>query len=275
MIRTTLFLIIFFLWLPSFAQNEYLISVKNKLGDRISYASISWGKSTGVSANEAGVVRISNTTPIDTIYASSVGYPIQTARLAQLPRKGDTLLVILSEQTAFLPRITVFAKQKVSDVGITETETSFISNRYRNVIAALEVQQPGELCKIKSVSVFIHKKSQMNVPFRIRIFSKNESGLPESDLLLSNVVCKTYKLNEWNEVSLEDYNVFTGAKEFFLAIEWLNIAELKDNNDLQIGLTNRDARAGTLFKLANKPWRKLGVAGSKFDNIMLKASLIN
>lgn len=179
------------------------------------------------------------------------------------------------EQTATLPPITVFAKEKISEVGIKETETSFISNRYRNVIAALEVRQPGEFCKIKSVSVFIHKKSQLNVPFRIRIFSKNSSGLPESDLLMSNVICETYKPNEWNEISIEKNNVFIDNKEFFIAIEWLNIDELKDKNDLQIGLTNKEASFGTMFKLANKPWRKLGISGIKLDNIMLKASLIN
>lgn len=271
----SLFLIIISLSISLFAQNEYLISVKNKLGGRISYASISWGKATGVSTNETGIVRISSIAPIDTIYASSVGYPIQTSSLNDLPRIGDTILVILSEQTAALPPIIIFAKEKINEVGITETETSYISNRYRNVIAALEVRQPGELCKIKSVSVFIHKKSQPNIPFRIRIFSKNGSGLPENDLLTSNVICETYKSNEWNEISLEVYNVFIDAKEFFLAIEWLNIAELKDNNDLQIGLTNKDARIGTLFKLANKPWRKIGISDSKFDNIMLKANLIN
>ncbi len=275
MIRINFCLFIFLLSISSFAQNEYLISVKNKLGERLSFASISWGKSTGVSTNETGIVRISTTAPIDTIYASSVGYPIQPSKLVELPRKGDTLLVILAEQTASLPPITVFANEKISEVGITETETSFISNRYRNVIAALEVRQLGELCKIKSVSVFIHKKSQLNVPFRVRIFSKNGSGLPENDLLTSNVICKIYKLNEWNEISLVDYNVFIDSKEFFLAIEWLNIAELNDNNDLQIGLTNKHVQVGTLFKLANKPWRKLGIAGSKFDNIMLKANLIN
>ncbi len=271
----SLFLIIFFVSISLYAQNEYLISVNNKLGNRIPYASISWGKTNGVSANEKGVAKISNTAQIDTIYASSVGYPIQTLRLNDLPRNGDTILVILSEQTSTLPPITVFAKENISEVGIKETETSFISNRYRNVIAALEVRQPGELCKIKSVSVFIHKKSQLNVPFRIRVFSKNSAGLPENDLLTSNVICETYKPNEWNEISIEEHNVFIDTKEFFLAIEWLNIDELKDNNDLQVGLTNKDASVGTLFKLANKPWRKLGISGSKLDNIMLKANLKN
>lgn len=269
------FLIFFFVIVSVNAQSQYLISVRNKLGYGIPYASISWGKITGISANSIGFAKISNSSVIDTIYVSSVGYPIQTLRIKDLPITADTILVILSEQTVSLPPLTVFAKEKISEVGITETETSFISNRYRNVIAALEVRQPSELCKIKSVSVFIHKKSQLNVPFRIRIFNKNGLGLPENDLLTTNVICETYKKNEWNEIVLENYNVFIDKKEFFLAIEWLNISDLQDNNDLQVGLTNKDNQVRTLFKLANKPWKKLGISGSKFDNIMLKANLIN
>lgn len=264
----------FFLSVSLFAQYEYLVSVHNKLGNKIQYASISWGKTTGISANESGIAKISSTSPIDTIYTSSVGYPIQSFLIKDLPRSGDTICIMLFEQNDFLPHITIFSKEKMSEVGITEKETSFISNRYRNVIAALEVRQPSELCKIKSVSVFIHKNSQPNVPFRIRIFSKNSSGLPNNDLLTSNIICKSYQNNKWNEISLENDNVFINAKEFFIAIEWLNISELKDNNDLQVGLTNKSLQIGTFFKLANKPWRKGGTTGSKFDNIMLKANLV-
>jgi hypothetical protein len=268
------FLFFFFLSVSLFAQYEYLVSVHNKLGNKIQYASISWGKTTGISANESGIAKISSTSPIDTIYASSVGYPIQSFLIKDLPRSGDTIRIVLFEQNDFLPPITIFSKEKIAEVGITEKETSFISNRYRNVIAALEVRQPSELCKIKSVSVFIHKNSQLNVPFRIRIFSKNSSGLPDNDLLTSNVICKSYQNNQWNEISLENDNVFINAKVFFIAIEWLNITELKDNNDLQVGLTNKSLQIGTFFKLANKPWRKSVTTGSKFDNIMLKANLV-
>jgi hypothetical protein len=268
------FLFFFFISISLLAQYEYLISVHNKLGNKIQYASISWGKTTGVSANESGIAKISSTSPIDTIYASCVGYPIQSFLLNNLPRSGDTIRIVLFEQSAVLPPITIFSKEKISEVGITENETSFISNRYRNVIAALEVRQPSEICKIKSISVFIHKKSQLNVPFRIRIFSKNSSGLPDNDLLISSIICKSYQLNKWNEISLENDNVFVSVKEFFIAIEWLSIAELKDNNDLQVGLTNKNVQIRTFFKLANKPWRKSGTIGSKVENIMLKAYLV-
>lgn len=102
----------FFVSISLYAQNEYLISVNNKLGNKLPYASISWGKTNGISANEKGVAKISNTDQIDTIYASSVGYPIKTLRLKDLPRNGDTILVMLSEQTANLSPITVFCKRK-------------------------------------------------------------------------------------------------------------------------------------------------------------------
>jgi hypothetical protein len=272
--------ILFFILCNSFfalGQNEYLFSVKNEKGEKLPYASISWGKgSKGISANENGFAKIVSVNLIDTIHASSVGYPIKHLIISELQKIGDTLNITLIQQKNILPPITVFSNEKITEVGIVETETSFISNKYRNVIAAVEVQQPGSLCKIKTVSVFISRKSDKNVPFRIRVFGKNSLGQPEHDFLTSNVVCNSYKINDWNNVSLEDNNVFMDLKEFFIAIEWLNITDNNiKNNDLQIGLTNKNSKAITQFKFPNQPWKILGHPDLKFDNIMLKTTLIN
>lgn len=270
-----LFFYLFLVSYSSISQYNYLFVIENKNGDRLPYASISWGRSNGVSANEHGIVKFSSSNLIDTIYASNIGYSVSTTTIENLEKVNDTLRILLEFDQPFLPPITLFSKEKNVVVGITDPETSFISNRYRNVLAAVEIQQPGETCKIKSISVFIHKKSQQQVPFRIRVFDKNQQGFPDKDLLRENVICTKYQLNQWNEINLSDNNILTSDKHFFIAIEWLNIPELNDNNDLQIGLTNKESRQITLFKLSNKPWKKFGLGDGKFDNIMLKAILIH
>jgi len=262
-----------FVLAASYGQYEYLLSVKDKKGVQLPYASVSWGGAAGISANESGFVKISSIKPIDTFFISNIGHIPLTVATSDVSRVRDTLLFLLAQEQALLPPVIVISHQRTTEVGITAPQTSFVSNRYRNVLAAVLVHQPGQVCKIKSVSVFIHKKSQKSIPFRIRIFDKSENRVPGTDLLRNSVAVSTYQVNEWNEINLEENNVITESKDFFIAIEWLNIPDLKENNDLQIGLSNKDSRVITYYKIDNKAWKQYTIPGSKFDNIMIKATL--
>jgi hypothetical protein len=260
--------------LNSHGQFNYSLSVENKAGIRLPYSSIYWGKNNGVSSNEYGIVNISLPKQVDTFFVTNVGYKTAFIITSTLQKNTDTFRVVLDEQESTLPALTIFSNEKTIDVGVSETATSFVSNRFRNVLAAVEVEQPSTLCKINSISVFIYKKSQLKVPFRVRVFTKNGVGFPDIDLLRENVICTDYKPNQWNVINLIDYNVIVDSKAFFIAVEWLNLPDINENNDLQIGLSNKDSRKITIFKLGNKPWKKLEFPGYKFDNIMIKATLI-
>ena len=107
-----------------------------------------------------------------------------------------------------MPPVTIFSAKRDSDIGIQDRQTSFISNNYRGLIGAVKVNQPGKICKIESISIFVHKKSAKNIPFRIRVFAVAENGYPAEDLLRESIVIDSYNVGEWNSIALSESNIF-------------------------------------------------------------------
>jgi len=255
------------------AQNRYILKINNNEGKFLPYASISWGKFNGITANQYGIVEIEANLIIDTITVSCVGYIQKDFTIRSFEKNQDTIQLYLNNQESILNPVIVFSKEKSIELGIYKKQTSFISNKYRNVIAAVIIQQPTSVCRIYSISFFINKNSQENVPLRIRAYTINNQGLPDNDLLIENIVINKYKTNSWNEVLLADYNICIAEKQFFIGIEWLNSINDYKNNDLQVGLTNQHDSLVTYYKLANKKWMILKSSCGKSDNIMLKTTL--
>lgn len=254
-------------------QNKYHFVIQNKFNERLPYASLFWEKSTGFSANAMGVLSVITETPIDSIFVSSIGYKTLHTAIRQLQIRNDSIVVILSPQESTLPSITVHSTKNVSDLGIQEGQTSFLSNRYRNLIGAVKVTQPSKTCKIESVSVFIYKKSTENIPFRIRIFAVDKNGYPGEDLLRESVVIDSYNIGQWNTFYLNERNIYIDHINFFIGIEWLN--QPNTNGALQIGLTDKIKEAYSFYRFANREWRHLKYANeSKPENLMIKTRIL-
>lgn len=271
------FLIIFFLYINQAysQQNQYHFIIKNKDNQRLPYASISWFKSAGFSANEMGVLSISSNTPIDSIVVANIGYRTLYTPIKYLEKINDSFLVTLSSQESELPPITIFSGKKNAEFGVDERHTSFISNGYKGLIGVVRVIQPGKVCKIESLSVFIDRKSDQGIPFRIRIFSDTEKGFPGDDLLRESIVIDTYKIGDWNSFNLNDRNILIEHPSFYIGIEWLNLPNKIGNGTLQIGLTNKIKDARSYFRFANRDWKIHSVqTHSSIDNLLIKTKIL-
>lgn len=124
---------LFFCLLIFFAksQNKYHFIIQDKAKDRLPYASLSWFKAAGFSANDAGVVSVTADTPIDTVIVSTIGYKTLYASINDLEKRNDSFVITLAPQESFLQPVTNFSAKKADDIGIQERQTSFISNNYR------------------------------------------------------------------------------------------------------------------------------------------------
>jgi hypothetical protein len=255
-------------------QNKYHFIIQNKFNERLPYASLFWEKSTGFSANAMGILSVTTETPIDSIFVSSIGYKTLHTAIRQLQIRNDSIVVILSPQESVLPTLTIFSSSKDRDIGIDERQTSFFSNNYRSMKGVVKVNQPGKVCQIESVSIFINKKSAENIPFRLRIYTVAENGYPGEDLLRENIIIDSYTIGDWNTVFLNDSSIIIEQPIFFIGIEWLNLPQKMSNGALQIGLTNKIKEAHSYFQFANRGWRLNNTINETApDNLMIKAKI--
>lgn len=256
-------------------QNKYNFIIQNKANERLPFASLYWPRSAGFSANKEGVISITSDSPIDSIIVSSIGYKTIQTNISSLQKSNDSIVVVLTPQESILPSVTIFSKTNETDLGIQERQTSFISNNYRSLTGVVKIYQPNKICKIKSVSIFINKKSAENIPFRIRIFAITESGYPGEDLLRDNIVIESYSIGEWNTFYLGDSNIFIEHPFFFIGIEWLNQPQIKTKGNLQIGLTSKINEAQTYFQFANREWRIHRYINQPVaENLMIKTKVL-
>lgn len=275
MISRFLFLLFFIVNQTYSQQNNYHFIIQNKAQERLPYASLSWFKAAGFSANAAGVVSVSVDTPIDSVIVSTIGYKTLYTSISDLEKRKDSFVITLTTQEDLLPPVTIFSAKRDSDIGIQDRQTSFISNNYRGLIGAVKVNQPGKICKIESISIFVHKKSAKNIPFRIRVFAVAENGYPAEDLLRESIVIDSYNVGEWNSIALSESNIFIEQPVFFIGLEWLNQPEKIGKGALQIGLTDKLSEAYSYFRFANREWRLPKYANqSSTDNLMIKAKII-
>jgi hypothetical protein len=266
-----LFFISFIFYQNNFAQYNYIFSVINNKGVVMPYATIYWGKTSGISANENGVALINSNNAIDTFYITNVGHNQVIHTINNSQKNSDTIKVLLTELNIDLPPITIFANFKTQTFGITEKQTSHFSNQYRNVMAVVKIEQPKSICKVNSISVFINRNAKYAIPFRIRVFNSTNTQLPGTDLLRNSIVINSYKPGEWNVISLSDQNLFIEDKIFFVGIEWLNTSdELKS---LEVGLTDKHVDNITYYKLLNKGWKRQISYDGHLDNIMINAQI--
>ena len=101
----------------------------------------------------------------------------------------------------------------------------------------------------------------------------NKNDLPGKDILNENIVIDKYKTNSWNNYRLDSMSIQLPINGFFVAIEWL-CTDIKSENDLCIGLTNKLAESSTFYKYVNSDWIQLKMNSiSVKDNIMLKVGI--
>lgn len=252
---------------------KYNFVITSEKGDRLEYATVMW-KSGGLSANDLGVCVINSENPIDTFFITNVGYNSIKKSAMELSFNNDTAYIKLSPTTSKLPEIFVISNGKTLEKGtIAESPNSFIINQTpAHVQGSVSIDIENDVAQILSVSFFVHKGSSTDLPLRVRIY-KDNNGIPGEDILTSSVVAKKYNTNAWNEVLLDDNNLFVQKGKYYVAIEWL-CTEQSKQNELKIGLSkNKNFGANTYWSFTNG-WRQTKCLNDVCTNLMIKTKIL-
>lgn len=258
------------------AQFKYNFVISSINGNRLSYSSVLWGKVNGLSANEQGICSFTSVTKIDSFVFSNVGYKDSLQLSANFKPINDTIYIQLQALSKKLPDAIVIANGKLIEAGTIATKANsyILNNTPKHLITALRVELQKEISKIISFSVFIAKGSTTELPLRIRIYNNNNNS-PFEDILIDNVVLKEYKSNVWNEISLEDYNLFIPKGNYYIAVEWLCTEQTKQNG-LRVGIVmSKQQTQQTFYQHSNRKWVKdIVTVDGESENIMLKIKLL-
>lgn len=146
---------------------------------------------------------------------------------------SDTNFIYLSAKSITLPEVNI-------DVS-TKTKLIKLGNYRRNLMPGFAPkQQAGTISwivgryiknitsrnpKIRSVSFFIANEGCHNAPFRVRIYSVNDSFWPKNDLLNRTITISSDKENQWVTVDLNIDNIALPDSGVVVALEWISVGD--------------------------------------------------
>ncbi|MFN8250704.1 MAG: hypothetical protein U0V75_02385 [Ferruginibacter sp.] len=270
-----LFLSFNLIFLAAFSQDKIDVFVKDSLGKPLPYVSVIWGRSIGLVTDTVGHLQIPNTTKIDSLIVSAIGFNTLIVKKQDIFGK-DNIQLVLHSAEIILPEVIIANYSVESDFGITDSkkQTSYIKNDIcTNLQGALRIKDYSYPSQCKSISVFIAKQSSSEIPYRIRLYDINENDLPGKDLISENLIVNSYKTNEWNIYNLDSLNVQLPQNGFFAAIEWL-CSDIKSKNGLCVGLTNKAEGNSTYYRYGSSGWIQLRYNSEiNKDNIMIKVKI--
>lgn len=271
-------IILFFSLINSFkiySQDELNLFIKDKLGKPISYASVIWGKNLGLVSDSSGYLQIPDKNRIDSLIISATGYLIKNITKQSVIEKS-TIDIELEQNIVKLPEVIVAKYTIENDFGCIETnwKTSHIKNGIcSNIQSALLINAYKFPAKCKSISVFITKESSVEIPYRLRLYEIGKDGLPDKDLLFKDIIVTSYITNSWNTYDLDTLDIQLPENGFFAAVEWL-CTDIRSENGLCVGLTNKMNKPATFYKYGNVGWFQLKYKMKiSSDNIMIKVKI--
>ena len=142
------------------------------------------------------------------------------------------------------------------------------------VIAGYLIKDYPTYSLLKGISVFIAKKSESKIPFRVRIY-KNANGIPGGDLINVSIIINSYSMGRWYDINLDTLNLQLPNEGFFVSIEWLITNDLKDAR-LCVAQTDDLKEGNTVLRTGNSCWKFFNLPSPKNKNptnIMVKAQL--
>lgn len=259
------------------AQTTLTVRVINIKKDPIPYCSVTWSPTKGLVTNDSGIVIIERRSEIrDSIRISTIGY--LPAQISINEIFDDFTTIILKESEIILPEILVAKREKEIELGCSEKKEgySFLTNIGSNsyLEAGYLIKDYPSYSLLKGISVFIAKKSESKVPFRVRVY-KNESGLPGGDMITASIIINSYNVGGWRDINLDTLNLQLPKEGFFVSIEWLITNNLRDAK-LCIGQTDDMKKGNTVLRAGNRGWRFFNPPSpinKNPTNIMVKAQL--
>lgn len=221
---------------PISISAQVIIKIVDSAKGPIQWATVLWNEGGGRVTNEEGVVIISSYDEIrDSVKISSVGY-IGVTLLKKNITNNSTHLVTLTEDVVALPIVQVGnGKKKIEKIyGCPFSKgkkVNFINNLTERLELGVKISGYPDESSLKSISVYISKKSGEQLPFRFKIY-ENRNDFPGKPVLNENVIIKTYKTGQWNTFDLEEKNILLPDNSFFVGIEWL----VPDKNEKQLAI---------------------------------------
>lgn len=259
------------------AQTAITVRVINTKEEPIPYCSVTWSQTKGLVTNDSGIVIIERRSEIiDSIRISTIGYLPAKISINEISQAIYTIR--LKESEIILPEIIIVKREKEIQLGCSEKKEgySFLTN-----IGSSSYLEAGYLIKdypsyslLKGISVFIAKKSESKIPFRIRVY-KNENGIPGDDLINVSIIINSYNTGGWCDIKLDTLNLQLPNEGFFISIEWLITNNLKDAR-LCIGQTDAMKKGNTVLRTGSSGWKFFyppSPINKNPTNIMVKAQL--
>ena len=267
------------LWVPLLFNGQRLtISVVDDHNTPLPYSSVIWNKNLGLVTDSSGKVEIPDISLIDSLIVQSLGYEQKVFHRSEIPTTGD-LVVKLKPRIIELSEVVVWKAFDYAEFGVTVKKEGFIffkHNTCTNFQIAVKISGYKSPAKLDNVSVFISGSSEVDLPFRIRIYKMKQDGMPGEDLLNENIIVTNYKKGKWNTIDLSSYSFGKLPDSgFFVSMELL-CDDLNKKNGLCIAGTDEINSRLTYFKNGTSEWKDFSSNNNKRSrptNYLIKAKL--
>jgi len=254
------------------------ISVVDDHNTPLPYSSVIWNKDLGLVTDSSGNVVVPDVSLIDSLVIQSLGYEQKIFYRSEIPTTGD-LVVKLKPRIIELSEVVVWKASDYAEFGVTVKKEGFIffkHNTCTNFQIAVKISGYKSPAKLDNVSVFISGSSEVDLPFRIRIYKMKQDGMPGEDLLNENIIVTNYKKGKWNTIDLSSYSFGKLPDSgFFVSMELL-CDDLNKKNGLCIAGTDEINSRLTYFKNGTSEWKDFSSNNNKRSrptNYLIKAKL--
>src|SRR6188768_3947695 len=184
------------------------ISVVDDHNTPLPYSSVIWNKDLGLVTDSSGNVVVPDVSLIDSLVIQSLGYEQKIFYRSEIPTTGD-LVVKLKPRIIELSEVVVWKASDYAEFGVTVKKEGFIffkQTTCTNFQISVKISGYKSPAKLDNVSVFISGSSEVDLPFRIRIYEMQQDGLPGQDLLNENIIVTNYRKGKWNTIDLSAYS---------------------------------------------------------------------
>lgn len=250
-------IILFFSFLvhPCFAQNEMSgIVFGSTSGQPVAYATIrSALTQMAIDTDEGGAFNIV-ANKYDTLIISCIGYKEKRVSLYFL-NSIDT--IYLEESPVTLDEIIVEDAETMV-LGILDKKfgSSRVGGAYAErseIVTLIEIPDHVRHYRVKEVFIKARRFDESN-PIRLHLYSVNDHGLPDEELLKESTIIKKENFDKKTgviTVDIRKQNILLGEESFFVGIQWITDNEVKWPTGPEIIQTKKVPRILSYYRSTN------------------------
>jgi len=231
--------------------------LKGRVADRsnnaVSFATVGLRNSnTGVNANEDGTFSLSATDDADTLVIYSVGHKPASIPLRNIAQK-DAIKITMEQTDHVLSEVRVIARRNSKEEELNKFRPDkihkFVTSSGYETQMAQHFSNEHPDSRLKKVLLYLRDDERMT-SFRLRIYAAGSNGKPGDDIFQHELI--VHYTNEMPlVVDVDTFGIYPG-KEFFVAVEWLKIAQNESSPGTFhpiIGFSNKGSRDDNVWRL--------------------------